>query len=120
MKPILVVVNAPESRRRLVEILVHAGHSVMETDSGERAIQLACHISPALILLAIVMPDLNGLEIEARVRSSLKSESPPIILLGTMPPIGMHDEPLNSLVSGYVNIDVPAENLLAAVSSQLS
>ena len=120
MRPILVAVNAQESRDRLVEILAHAGYSVTQADSAKRALEISCNSLPVLILMAIVMPDLNGLEIAAKLRQILKSDSPPIILLGSIPPIGLNEEPLMSLVNGYLNIDVSAKSLLAAVRSQLS
>lgn len=120
MKPILVVVAVTKLRRRLVDILADAGYVVAEADSGERALKLAHSVLPELILMAIVMPGLSGLEIASHLRRMLKSASPPVILLGSVPPIGINDEPLASLVSGYLNIDVSPHDLLAAVRSQVT
>jgi CheY-like chemotaxis protein len=119
VRPILVVVAVPDSRRRLVEILVQGGYTVAEADSGEVALRLARSVSLELILMAIVMPDVNGLEIASRLRQSLNSQSPPIILLGSVPPIGIDDEPLASLISGYLNINASSGDLLATVRAHL-
>jgi len=70
--------------------------------------------------MAIVMPEGNGLVTAAKLRRLPEFSSLPIILLGSVPPIGMNDEPLSSLVNGYLNIDVPASDLLATVNRQLS
>jgi len=118
--PSVLVVAATESRRRLVEILSRAGYVVAEADSGESALKIVDSDSPDLILMAIVMPDTNGLEVAATLRRNLNSETPPIILLGSIPPIGINDEPLASLVSGYLNIDASSSELLAMVRSKLT
>lgn len=118
--PSILVVAATESRRRLVEILFRAGYVVAEANSGESALKTVSSVLPDLILMAIVMPDTNGLEVAATLRRNLNSETPPIILLGSIPPIGINDEPLASLVSGYLNIDASSGELLAMVQSKLT
>ncbi len=119
MSPILVVAGA-ESRSRLAGILRQAGYVVAEADSGESAMITARTVSPELILMAIVMPDINGLEVAAKLRQHLNSEMPPIILLGSITPIGMDDEPLVSLVDGYLDIAASPDDLLAIVRSHLT
>ena len=116
------MVATAELRHRLVTVLREAGYSVAEADSGESALTIAGSASPNLVLIAIVMRDDNGLEVAAKLRRSANGESPPppIILLGTVTPVGMNEEPLASLVSGYLNIDVSPNELLGAVSSQLA
>ena len=118
--PSVLVVAAAESRRRLVEMLFQAGYVVAEADSGESALKTVDSVLPDLILMAIVMPDTNGLEIAATLRRNLNSKTPPIVLLGSIPPIGINDEPLASLVSGYLNIDASSNELLAMVRSKLT
>lgn len=117
----LILVVAPqESRTRLVSILRQAGYSVAEADSGQSALKTARSVSPKLILMSIVMPDINGLEVAAKLRQCLNSESPPIILLGSITPIGLDEEPLASLVDGYLDLDASSEDLLAIVHSHVT
>jgi len=120
MRTILVVAGAPESRERLVDILAQASYEVVGADSFESALNLAPSVLPDLILMAIVMPGLNGLEAAALLRRQPESRSVPIILLGSMPPLGINDEPLASLVNGYLNFDVSQEELLEFVSKQFA
>jgi CheY-like chemotaxis protein len=116
----ILVVAATESRGRLAGILREAGYAVAEADSAESALEIARSVHPELVLMAIVMPEGNGLEVAASLRQHLNSELPPIILLGTITPIGIDEEPLASLISGYLDIDVSAVDLLAAVRSHLT
>ncbi len=118
--PCILVVAPTESRRRMVNILRQAGYAVAEADSGQSALKTARFGSPELILMAIVMPDISGLEVAATLRQHLKSELPPIILLGSITPIGMDEEPLASLVNGYLDMDVSSDDLLATVRSHVT
>lgn len=117
---IMLVVAATEVRYRLTSILREGGYKVVEADSEESTIEKVRSASPDLILMAIVMPESNGLEVAARLRQRLNSDLPPIILLGTITPVGIDEEPLCSLVTGYLDIDVPAKDLLAAVRSHVN
>lgn len=119
MSRILVVAPA-QSRSRLVDILRQAGHAVAEADSGHSALKSARSVSPELILIAIVMPDITGLEVAARLRQHLKLELPPIVLLGSITPLGIDEEPLASLVNGYLDIDASSDDLLATVRSHVT
>ena len=116
----ILVVATGQLRHRLVTVLRQAGYSVAEANSGESALTIARSALPKLVLIAIVMPDGNGLELAAKLRRSANGESPPsIILLGSVTPVGMNEEPLVSLVSGYLNIDVSPNDLLVVVRSHL-
>jgi PleD family two-component response regulator len=118
MSPILVVASS-ESRSRLVNILSQAGYTVAEADSGQSALLTARSVLPELILMAIVMPDINGLEVAAQMRQHLNSKLHRIILLGSITPIGIDEEPLVSLVNGYLDIDASSDELLATVRSHI-
>jgi CheY-like chemotaxis protein len=117
--PRILVVAAAESRQRFGTILRQAGYSVAEADSEESALRVVDSNPPELILIAIVIPDSNGLEVAAALRRNVNSEGAPIILLGSVPPIGMNDEPLVSLVNGYLDIDASPDDVLAMVRSKL-
>ena len=116
----ILVVAATESRRRLVDILLGAGYSVVEAASEEDVLKAVSYVSLDLVLMAIVMPDSNGLELAAKLRRNFSSKSLPIVLLGSMPPVGINDEPLASLVTGYLNTDVSAGDLLRSVRQTLA
>ncbi len=118
MKPILIV-GPKESRLRFTDILSRAGYSTIESDTSDRAYQIARSVQPGLVLLSIVMPDSNGLETAARLRRLPEFEAVGIILLGCVPPLGIYDEPLALLVNGYLNLDASASELLACVNMQM-
>lgn len=81
--------------------------------------EIAATILPDLIFLAIVMSGVNGLETAARLRTSAGLPAVRIILLGHLPPIGINEQPLASLVDGYLNADVASDELLANVRNMV-
>ena len=68
---VLIVEDHPDILFATSHLLQHAGYSVLEATSGEKAIQLAQEQLPNLILLDYVLPDIDGLE----VLRTLKSDS---------------------------------------------
>jgi len=78
MKSILIVNSALDALDRFSDILSNAGYQVIGVESGESAIELAPTINPDLMFIAIVMPDLDGLQTASRLRSILGVRSYPI------------------------------------------
>ena len=115
MRPILVVGDR-QMRQRFADILSRKGYDVVEAESGETAIDLAAGLLPEVALIGILLPHLNGLETAARLRTLSKLQRVPIIMLGSIPPLGLDQEPLASLVDGYLSLDVSADELLECVS----
>ena len=83
MKTILVVDDAKLWRDRLKEIILDAGHSVLEADSGEIAVDMVRKSRPDLILLDNRMPGMGGLEAARRIRDSEGCDTVPIIMLSS-------------------------------------
>jgi CheY-like chemotaxis protein len=115
MKSILIVGCTHERSWQLSETLSQAGYNVVTAESGESAIELVASAQPDLVLMAIVMGELNGLQTAARLRSRFGAQSAPIILLGSVAPLGINQEPLASMVEGYLNVNVSSDELLACV-----
>lgn len=120
MKSILIVMSAPDALGRFSKILSNAGYHVITADSGECALELATTINPDLVLIAIVMRGLDGLQTASRLRKIFGAQSGRIILLGNVTPIGIDEKPLASLVDGYLDLDVSSPELLACVAKHTS
>ncbi len=62
-------------------MLERAGFSVQKASSGLEALELAERSAPDLFLLDIMMPDMNGIELCKRIRSSPRMRHTPVVLL---------------------------------------
>lgn len=67
---ILLVEDNETIRHAFRVLLEDSGYGVTEAGSGKEALQLAGEDLPDLILLDLGLPDINGLEVTRRLRSS--------------------------------------------------
>lgn len=65
---LVVVEDAPEIREMMVLYLQNAGFEVYSTDSGRQCLLMVERLKPALVLLDIGLPDLDGLTVTAQLR----------------------------------------------------
>jgi DNA-binding response OmpR family regulator len=61
--------------------LERSGYEVLTTTNGEDALQLVQQRDPALVILDIEMPKLDGYEVTRRLRAEAATSGVPIILL---------------------------------------
>jgi DNA-binding response OmpR family regulator len=61
--------------------LTNSGHQVLRARDGEEALQLATAERPDLILLDVMMPVLNGLEVLRRLKTDAGLAATPVIML---------------------------------------
>jgi PAS domain S-box-containing protein len=68
---VLVIEDNSDGRDMLVTVLRLAGHEVHAAGTGAEGVQLALQHSPAVVLLDIGLPDLNGYEVGRELRQRL-------------------------------------------------
>lgn len=69
MTRVLVVDDEPQIRRALRTSLSAHGYEVQTVGAGEAAVLAAAEASPDLVVLDLGLPDLDGIEVIARIRS---------------------------------------------------
>ncbi len=80
MKHILVVEDNSELAKLLELILRRAGYDVALAVDGADALQRFAQHEPDLVLLDIMLPSLDGYEVSDRIRHTLHSDVPIIML----------------------------------------
>ena len=80
-KKILAVDDDPSVLVLLEKRLVASGYDVVTTTNGQDALQIAQRELPALIILDILMPGLDGSETAARLHEDPKTKNIPILFL---------------------------------------
>jgi CheY-like chemotaxis protein len=77
---VLIVDDHPSFRRSARSLLEAEGFEVVgEAATGAEALERVAELHPALVLLDVQLPDLNGFEIAARLRRQ-NGSSPAIVL----------------------------------------
>jgi CheY-like chemotaxis protein len=70
MARILIVEDEADIRANLARFLRLEGHSVIEAESGLRALEAAANEHPELILCDLMMPGPDGLQVLRAIRSA--------------------------------------------------
>ena len=80
MKKVILVVEDNERNRKLVRtILTFRGFEVVECEDGTPSLDLAKQHKPALILMDIELPVMNGIEALHRLRADTETAAIPVI-----------------------------------------
>ena len=114
MTPIkILVVEDEESLARFIELeLIHEGYEVEKAEDGRRALELALSADFDLILLDIMLPELNGLEVLRRLQ---KEKNTPVILLTARDSVMDKVSGLDAGAVDYITKPFAIEELLARI-----
>lgn len=119
MKKILVIDDLPENVFMLQDRLEHEGYEVLTAYDGEDGIDKAKTELPDLVLLDVMMPDINGLEVCKILVNDEKTASIPIILVTAKTGAEDTKEGLDAGAFDYIKKPFNKIELLARVRSAL-
>jgi two-component system phosphate regulon response regulator PhoB len=81
-KPTILVVDDEEDIVELVELnIAREGYRVLTCGTGEQALKLAGSKLPSLVILDLMLPGIDGLEVCKKLKSDPKTENIPIVML---------------------------------------
>ncbi len=113
---VLVVDDEPQIRRSLQVNLEGKGYQVLTAEDGEQAVQVMAHQPPDVIVMDLLLPGIDGIELTRRIR---KDSAVPIIFLSA---IGEEQKKIDALEAGaddYVTKPFSVDELLARIKSVL-
>ena len=76
---ILIVEDNEKNRKLLRDVLQVKGYQTLETESAEEGIRLAQESRPALIIMDLQLPGMNGIEALGRLRADDRTKAIPVI-----------------------------------------
>lgn len=115
---ILIVDNASDHLDMLHATMVRQGYQTFITTTGERALQIAQCVKPNLILLDIVMPGMDGLEICRRLKANAETAHIPVIFMSARAETE-HIVAAFDIGADYVRKPLRLEEVCARVRAQL-
>lgn len=113
---ILVVDDEPQIRRSLHVNLDAKGYDVITAKSGEEALQVMVHRPPDVIMLDLLLPGIDGIEMTHLIR---KQSGVPIILVSAVGEQAKKVEALEAGADDYVTKPFDMDELLARMRSVL-
>ncbi len=78
---ILIVEDNEKNRKLVRDILQFKGFKTLETDTAEEGLVLARHSPPALILMDVQLPGMNGIDALAHLRADPTTQKIPVIAI---------------------------------------
>ena len=116
---ILVVDDQPINVQLLKSKLEREGLEVIAASTGIEAINLVNEEWPDLILLEMIMPDMDGIELCQRLQSREETRSIPVIFITARPTKDIKLEGLRVGAVDYITKPIDLDEALARVQTQL-
>jgi two-component system response regulator MprA len=113
---ILVIEDDEEILRLMQRALVFEGYKVVLADDGQLGLDVAQKEKPALIILDLLLPGIDGMEVCKRLRQFTKS---PIMMVTARDKIGDRVSGLDAGADDYLVKPFSIEELLARVRALL-
>ena len=120
MATVLLVEDNPANMTLAVFLLQSVGHTVLTATNAEAGLTIARTEHPALILMDIQLPGMDGLEATAVLKSDDTTRGIPVIALTALAMKGDEDRIRAAGCDGYIAKPLSYRDFLATVSSQLA
>jgi two-component system cell cycle response regulator DivK len=120
MKPKILVIEDNEQNLYLITfILEKNGFSVIAARDGREGIDKACGETPALILLDIQLPLMDGYEVARRLREIDAMKEIPIIAVTSYAMVGDREKSLDAGCTGYMEKPINPVTFMDEISKYL-
>jgi two-component system cell cycle response regulator DivK len=116
---ILVVEDNEKNRKLARDVLAHQGYEVLEAESGEDGLRLAAARRPALILMDIHLPGIDGIETLRRLRDDAATRPIPVIAVTASAMTHDRQKIMAAGFDGYQSKPISVRPFLAAVREAL-
>jgi two-component system cell cycle response regulator DivK len=112
---VLIVEDNEKSTKLLRDVLVATGYSTLEATTGEDAVSLALSHTPALVLMDVQLPGIDGVEALVRLRRDARTETIPVLALTAQAMHGDRERFLEAGFDGYLSKPMDVAELLRTV-----
>jgi DNA-binding response OmpR family regulator len=118
-KKILIIDDEREAQELLCEILKFEGYQTFTAADGIAGLESVKSVKPDLILLDILMPQMDGLLVQEKIRENPETAGIPIIFITAKSSVDSAHRAVSSGASGYIEKPFEVKRLLAKIRSLL-
>lgn len=118
-KTVLVIEDHEDNRRIMHDLLTSKGYEVIEAVNGLEGVHAAETHHPALILLDIQLPGIDGYEVTRRIKANPDLQKIPIIVVTSYALSGDDMKAFEAGCDGYVAKPFSPRELLAKIREYL-
>ena len=116
---ILLVDDNPTNLQVLLQTLSGRGYKLLIAKNGDSALRIAAKAHPALVLLDIMMPGINGYEVCRRLKEEPKTRDITVIFLSALDDTKDKVRGLETGAVDFISKPFQAEEVIARVETQL-
>ena len=116
---ILLVDDNPTNLQVLLQTLNGRGYKLLIAKNGESALRIAAKAKPALALLDIMMPDMDGYQVCQRLKESPETQNITVIFLSALDDTKDKVRGLKTGAVDFISKPFQAEEVIARVQTQL-
>jgi len=112
---VLIVEDNEKNTKLFRDVLQAAGYVTLEAATGEDAIELAVAHEPALVLMDVQLPGVDGVETLGRLRGDERTATIPVVALTAQAMSGDRERFLDVGFDGYLSKPIDIVELIQAV-----
>jgi two-component system, cell cycle response regulator DivK len=112
---VLVVEDNEKNMKLFCDVLQATGYATLEATTGEDAVEVALTQEPALVLMDVQLPGIDGVEALARLKQDERTASIPVLALTAQAMHGDRERFLEAGFDGYLSKPVDITELIQAV-----
>jgi two-component system sensor histidine kinase/response regulator len=116
---VLIVDDSEKARETLATLLDAGGYDIQMASGGEEALQMIASAPPDVVLLDLMMPDVDGLEVLERLRAHPATAELPVIMVSAFDDAQQVVMALGRGANDYIPKPCDMMILLARVRTQL-
>lgn len=116
----ILVVEDNDMNMQLVEYLLEeAGYDILKASSGEEALDVAEKSPPALVLMDIHLPGMDGLSVAREMKRRNNTRHVPILALTAHAMRGDKDRFLEAGCDGYISKPIDVKTFIPSIEKFL-
>ncbi len=116
---VLVIEDNEQNMYLITFMLERAGHQVVQAQDGLEGIGLAESENPALILLDIQLPEMDGYAVAGELKRNPSTAHVPIVAVTSYAMVGDRERALDAGCSGYIEKPIDPDTFVGEVEGFL-
>ncbi len=115
MKTVLVIEDNVDNMEVMRQILEEDGYKVLKAETGQQGLDVALEARPDFILLDIQLPDIDGLEVLQKIRSSEIKDDIPVIAVTSYAMAGDREKIMAAGCNSYIEKPIDPEKVISRI-----
>jgi two-component system, cell cycle response regulator DivK len=119
-KLVLIIEDNSENYYLMRYLLENKGYRVIGADSGWMGIEMALYNIPAIILLDIQLPGMDGYAVARRLRAHPQLDDTPIVAVTSYAMVGDKEQALAAGANGYIEKPINPDTFVQEIEEYMN